>query len=155
MIEGIGWPVEMALDIEPADVADRDRLTAGGWALTDPVAVAGTPEDYRRYVQASTAELTVAKGMYVQTESGWFSDRSACYLASGRPVIAQDTGVGTCLPTGDGLVLFRNAAEAREALVDVLSRYRHHADAARALAEDHLDSDRVIACLIDSVVHST
>lgn len=150
--ERVGWPVEMALDIDAADAADRDRLVAGGWRLADPVAVAGTPEEYRRYVQASTAELMVAKGIYVQAASGWFSDRSACYLASGRPVVAQDTGVGAHLPTGAGLVLFADAAGARAALADVLARYRHHAEAARALAEDHLDSDRVLAALIDSVL---
>jgi hypothetical protein len=142
----------MALDIDPADASDRERLVAGGWRITDPVRAAGTPESYRQYVQASTAELMVAKGMYVHTSSGWFSDRSGCYLASGRPVVAQDTGVADHLPTGDGLVTFRTADEARAGLADVLHRYRHHADAARALAEDHLDSDRVIADLITSVL---
>jgi hypothetical protein len=146
------WPLELALDIDPADGSDRKQLVAGGWRLTDPVTVAGTPEKYRRYVQASTAEFMVAKGMYVQTASGWFSDRSGCYLASGRPVVAQDTGIGNHLPTGDGLLLFCNATEARAGLADVLDRYDHHADAARVLAEDHLDSDKVIADLVDSVL---
>jgi hypothetical protein len=149
---GTAWPVEMALDIDPADAADRAQLKASGWRLADPVAVAGTPEAYRGYVQNSTAELMVAKGMYVHTASGWFSDRSGCYLASGRPVVAQDTGIGTHLPTGDGLVLFRNVDEARSGLADVLHRYRHHAEAARALAEEHLDSDTVIASLVDAVL---
>jgi hypothetical protein len=150
MAATVAWPVEMALDIDPTDAADRQRLVAGGWRLADPVAVAGTPDDYRRYVQASTAELMVAKGMYVHTASGWFSDRSACYLAWGRPVVAQDTGVGAHVPTGDGLMVFHSAAEARAGLADVLARYRHHADAARALAEDHLDSDKVLSALVDS-----
>jgi len=74
----IAWPVEMALDIDAEDAADARRLAAGGWRLADPITVAGTPDEYRRYVQGSTAELMVAKGMYVQTASGWFSDRSAC-----------------------------------------------------------------------------
>ena len=148
----IAWPVEIALDIDAADAPDRERLVAGGWQVVDPVAVAGTPESYRSYVQSSTAELTVAKGMYVQTASGWFSDRSACYLASGRPVVAQDTGIGAHLPSGDGLVLFRSEAEARAGLVDVLARYRHHAAAARALAEEYLDSDMVLSALVDSVL---
>jgi hypothetical protein len=90
--------------------------------------------------------------MYVQSASGWFSDRSACYLASGRPVVAQDTGVGAHVPTGAGLLLFGDTAEAEAALADVLAHYDHHAAAARALAEDHLDSDRVLAALIDSVL---
>jgi hypothetical protein len=152
MAAGVSWPVEMALDIDPADSVDRDRLVAGGWRLTDPVIEAGTPGRYRRYVQSSTAELTMAKGMYVQTAGGWFSDRSGCYLASGRPVVAQDTGIGSHLPTGHGLLLFHTAAEAGAALTDVLERYRHHAAAARALAEDHLDSDKVIAALVDAAL---
>lgn len=152
MAAGVPWPVEMALDIDPADGADRDKLLAGGWGLTDPVTAAGTPGRYRRYVQSSTAELTVAKGMYVQTAGGWFSDRSGCYLASGRPVVAQDTGIGPRLPTGDGLLTFRTAAEAGAALTDVLDRYPHHAEAARALAEDQLDSDKVIGALVDAVL---
>jgi hypothetical protein len=152
LAERVAWPVEIALDIDPADAVDRERLITGGWRVADPVAVAGTPEAYRRYVQASTAELTVAKGMYVQSASGWFSDRSACYLASGRPVVAQDTGVGAYLPTGDGLVLFRTEAEAEAGVADVLSRYRHHAAAARALADEHLDSDTVLTALADSVL---
>jgi hypothetical protein len=150
--ERVDWPVEVALDIDPTDAADRDRLAAGGWQLADPVAVAGTPDDYRGYVQTSTAELMVAKGIYVHTASGWFSDRSACYLASGRPVVAQDTGIGTHLPTGDGLLVFRTAAEAEAGIADVLAHYQHHRDAARALAEDHLDSDKILPALIDSVL---
>jgi hypothetical protein len=152
MADGVGWPVEIALNIDPADGADRDRMEAGGWRLADPVVVAGTPDDYRRYVQASTAELMTAKGIYVHTRSGWFSDRSSCYLASGRPVVAQDTGVRGSLPTGDGLLLFRTAGEAQTALADVLAHYRHHSEAARALAEEHLDSDKILAALIDSVL---
>jgi hypothetical protein len=148
----VNWPVEMALDIDPADASDRERLMAGGWQITDPVRAAGTPESYRQYVQRSTGELMVAKGMYVRTLSGWFSDRSGCYLASGRPVVAQDTGVSCHLPTGDGLVTFCTADEAQTGLADVLHRYHHHADAARALAKDHLDSDKVIADLINSVL---
>jgi glycosyltransferase involved in cell wall biosynthesis len=148
----IDWPVEMALDIDPADAADADHLWAGGWRLVDPVGVAGTPDQYRRYVQTSTAELMAAKGMYVQTASGWFSDRSACYLASGRPVVAQDTGLGCSLPTGNGLLVFTDADEAQAAMTDVLTRYEHHADAARSIAEDHLDSDHVLAALLDTVL---
>jgi hypothetical protein len=148
----VAWPLEIALDIDPADNLDRQGLLASGWRLADPAVVAGTPESYRRYIQDSTAEFMVAKGMYVHTAGGWFSDRSVCYLASGRPVVAQDTGLGQHLPTGTGLVLFDDVFGAQAGLADVLTRYRHHADAARALAEDHFDSDKVIADLIDSAL---
>jgi hypothetical protein len=148
MAEDAPTPVEIALDIDPADAADRQLLVNTGWRLVDPVAVAGTAERYRGYVQSSSAELSVAKGMYVQTSSGWLSDRSACYLASGRPVIAQDTGVN--LPTGEGLLVFRTGSEARSALADVFARYPYHAEAARSFAEEHLNSDKVLGALAET-----
>jgi hypothetical protein len=149
---GSPWPLELALDIDPEDHADRAMLVAAGWDLVDPAAVAATPSDFRRYVRGSTAEFLVAKGMYVQTGGGWVSDRSACYLASGRPVVAQDTGLAAHLPVGDGLVVFDDVAGARSCLDDVHHRYAHHAAAARSLAEDHFDSDRVLSRLVDSVL---
>ena len=145
-------PLELALDIDPEDHADRAMLVAAGWDLVDPAAVAATPSDFRCYVRGSTAEFLVAKGMYVQTRGGWVSDRSACYLASGRPVVAQDTGLAAHLPVGDGLVVFDDVAGARSCLDDVHQRYAHHAAAARSLVEDHFDSDRVLSRLIDSVL---
>ena len=142
------WPLELALDIDPWDAADRRRLEDGGWHLVDPVVVAGDSEAYRSYVQGSAAEFTVAKEMYVQNRSGWFSDRSACYLASGRPVVAQDTG--TCLvPTGEGLVRFADPDDAVAALEEVGAHYDRHSRAARALAESYLDSDLVLSRLLD------
>jgi hypothetical protein len=138
----------VALAIDEADAADREHLLESGWNLVDPRAVAGDPEAYRRYIQGSGAEFTVAKSMYVDTNSGWFSDRSACYLASGRPVLAQETGFSRVLPTGEGLLTFRTVEEAA-AGVDVIERdYQRHANAARALAEDHFDSDQVLTKLL-------
>jgi hypothetical protein len=93
-------PFELALEIHPSDQPDRALLERNGWALVEPAAVAGDPWSYRAYVQGSRGELMVAKGMYVQSNSGWFSDRSICYLASGRPVVAQDTGFRSHCPTG-------------------------------------------------------
>lgn len=142
------WPLEIALAIDPWDAADRARLEEGGWHLADPVIVAGDPEAYRTFVQGSAAEFTVAKEMYVRTRSGWFSDRSACYLASGRPVVAQDTGV--CLvPTGEGLLHFTDPDEAVAGLEEVAAHYDRHSRVARALAEAYLDSDRVLSRLLD------
>jgi uncharacterized cupin superfamily protein len=144
--------MELALDIDPEDQADRAMLVAAGWSLVDPAVVAATPSAFRCYVQGSSAEFLVAKGMYVQSAGGWVSDRSACYLASGRPVVAQDTGFAAHLPVGDGLVVFEDAPGARAGLDDVLTRYAHHAEAARSLAEGHFDSNRVLAQLVDSVL---
>ena len=99
----------LALAIHPDERADLEALEANGWELADPAEVAGDPDAYRRFVQGSWAELAVTKSGYVAADSGWFSDRSACYLASGRPVIAQDTGFGRRLPAGEGLLAFSDA----------------------------------------------
>ena len=142
---------ELALAIDPGDDADRERLTLAGWKLLDPVAVAADPDAYRRFIQGSAAELTVAKGMYVETESGWFSDRSACYLASGKPVVAQETGFGAHLPTGDGLLSFSTLEEAVEAVERVRSDRGRHARAAREIAEEHLGAERVLSRLVEEI----
>ena len=139
---------EVALDIHDADAADIRLLDDSGWTRVDPLAVAGDPDAYRAYVQGSGAELMVAKNLYVRAGSGWFSDRSICYLASGRPVLAQDTGLDGVVPSGDGLVLFSDLDGAVAGAEDVLARYDHHAKAARALAEDVFDSDVVLGRLL-------
>lgn len=143
-----GRAFELALSIDPTDVRDARLLRDHGWKLVNPLAVAGDPERYRAFVQESSAEFQVAKNMYVATRSGWFSDRSACYLASGRPVIAQDTGFSAVLPTGKGLLTFTTLTEAAAAVESVADDVRSHASAARSLAEEHLDSDLVLDALL-------
>jgi hypothetical protein len=138
---------ELALDIHPADATDIDLLSGHGWLLIEPRSVAGDPWCYRDYVRQSAAELMIAKGMYVQTRSGWFSDRSICYLASGRPVLAQDTGLRDLLPTGDGLLTFTSLEDAADATRAIDRDYRHHARAARRLAEAYFDSSFVLGTL--------
>ncbi len=142
-------PLRLALAIHPDETADLDALAAHGWELSDPGRVAATPDQYRRFIQGSKAELGVAKSGYVVSRCGWFSDRSACYLASGVPVVAQDTGFTAFLPPGDGLLAFSNAEQAAAALHDVARDRPRHRRAARALAEEHLDSDRVLARLLE------
>jgi hypothetical protein len=146
---GLGF--EVALDIDPADEADASRLRAGGWRLSDPLDVSGTLDEYRDYVRGSLAEFSVAKEMYVRAKSGWVSDRTACYLASGRPAIVQDTGLDGTLQTGRGLLSFTTPAEAIAAARAVDADWQSHARAARALAVEHLDSDRVLGELADQV----
>jgi hypothetical protein len=130
-----GAALELALDIDPSDDADRLALLSAGWALVDPAQAAGTPAAYRRYVSGS-----------------WFSDRSSCYLATGRPVVVQDTGVGDALPTGDGVLLFGDADGAVAAIADLADRYDEHCEAARAVAESHLSTDVVLPRLLDAVL---
>jgi hypothetical protein len=126
-------------------------LERHGWDLLDPAAVAGTPDDYRAFVRGSRAELGIAKSGYVTSHCGWFSDRSACYLASGRPVVAQETGFGEVLPCGEGLLSYSTTDGAREAIERVRLDYATHARAARALAEESFDSAKVLPALLDRI----
>ncbi|MEA2220341.1 MAG: hypothetical protein QOJ35_2967 [Solirubrobacteraceae bacterium] len=137
-----GQPLELALAID-ADDPDRERLLAFGWHLEDP-AVVSTPERYRDYVCASLGEFSCAKGGYVGTRGGWFSDRSACYLAAGRPVVLQATGFEDLLPTGRGLFAVHTVEEATAALVEIRGDYARHAAAARELAREHFDGRRLL-----------
>jgi hypothetical protein len=146
-----GLSFEMALEIDRADAADATRLRTGGWRLSDPRAVSATPDDYRRFVRGSRAEFAIAKGMYVRARSGWVSDRTACYLASGRPAIVQDTGLDGTLETGVGLVTFETPEQAVDTARSVHADWSRHARAARALAVERFDSDRVLGRLADRV----
>jgi hypothetical protein len=141
----------LALAIHPRETDDLERLTHHRWELVDPQSVAGTPATYRAFVRGSRAEVGVAKSGYVVSRSGWFSDRSACYLASGRPVIAQDTGFSHWLPTGQGLLCFDTTEQAQAAIKDMNGAYARHARAARGLAEGWLDSDKVLASLLEQL----
>jgi hypothetical protein len=144
-----GARFELALDIDDADRADRGLLADHGWRLADPRRVAGSPSAYRAYICASTAEFLVAKQLYVRTAGGWVSDRSACYLASGRPVVAQDTGLaGGPLQAGEGFVTFTSPDGAAAAVAEVLGNPTRHAKAARDLAVDCLDATKVAGSLL-------
>jgi hypothetical protein len=109
------------------------------------------PWPYREYVRCSTAEFTVAKDQNVRLRSGWFSERSACYLAAGRPVIAQDTAFGKFLPTGEGLFAFNTLDEILAAFEAICSDYQRHSRAARGIAEECFRAETVLAKLLDDV----
>jgi hypothetical protein len=140
-----------ALAIHPGESKDLTALAANGWNLIDPASVAADPASYRQFIRESKGEFGVAKSGYVAGQSGWFSDRSACYLASGRPVLAQDTGFSAELPTGEGLLRFRTTEEAAEGLESISRDYVQHARAARRIAEEHFDSDVVLSRLLSRV----
>jgi hypothetical protein len=141
----------LGLAIHRDERRDLDALERNGWRLLEPRLAAGTPARYHRFVQGSRAEFGLAKEGYVVSGCGWFGDRSACYLASGRPVLAQDTGIDGALPSGAGLLTFASLDEAVDR-VGVLARdYARHARAARAIAEEYLDSDRVLTRLLTAV----
>jgi hypothetical protein len=135
---------EIALDYHPADQDDVDALGEHGWRIADPRVVAGNPDALRGYVQGSGAEFSAAQGMYVDTACGWFSDRSVRYLASGKPVLVQETGFSDTLPVGEGLLAFRTIEEAAVGAAEIASRYSQHCEAAREIAEKHFESERVL-----------
>ncbi len=145
-------PLLPALAIDPGERDDLQALRAHGWRLADPAAVAATPDDYRRFVSGSKGEVGLAKAGYVDACSGWFSDRSACYLAAGRPVVAQDTGFRCALPVGEGLLAFDDAHAAARAIGDVCGDYERHRATARAIAEERLASGVVLGRLLERVL---
>ena len=140
---------EIALDIHPGDARDREALEANGWILVDPRAVVPGPVEFREYVQGSGAEFSVAQGIYVETNSGWFSDRTVRYLAAGRPVLVQDTGFSSNLPVGEGLLTFTSLDEAVAGADRIAADYEGHRRAARAIAETHFDSDTVLSRFLE------
>jgi hypothetical protein len=146
-----GDEFEVALAIEPGDWKDRESLMANGWRIVEPKTVVRTPADFRDYVTQSAAEFSVAQGVYVATRSGWFSDRTIRYLAAGRPALVQDTGVGSILPTGDGLLVFSTLDEAVTGVRSIRRDYDWHCAAARRLAEKYFDSDVVLGRLINDL----
>src|SRR5262249_25782703 len=146
-----GQPFQLALDIHPSDGKDLVMLHANGWTLLDPRDVAGDPWAYQAFIRGSKAEFLVAKNMYVESNSGWISDGSQCYLASGKPVLAQDTGLADLYPTRAGLLTYRTLDEACVAVEELCSNYAHHAKIARGLAEEYFDSDKVLSRLLSKL----
>ena len=146
-----GRPFELAANIHREDpTGDRELLTGHGWRLVHPYDVAASPGAYRDYIAASRAEICCPKPVFRELRTGWLSDRSACYLASGRPVLAEDTGFSEFLPTGIGLVTFTDLEEATDAVAAIDGDYTRHQRAARELAETHLDSRQCLAAMLSA-----
>jgi hypothetical protein len=143
--------VVLALAIDAAETADLEALKRHRWSHVDPRLVADTPDRYAAFVSGSKGELGIAKEGYVESRCGWFSDRSAAYLASGRPVVAQETGFSRHLPVGEGLFSFETAGQAGVAMDEIAADYGRHARAARSLAEAELDSAVVLDRLLERV----
>lgn len=141
-----GAPFRIAMEIKKG--AERARLERHGWETCDPIDVSRDPDRYRAFVRASRGEFTTAKDVNVRLHSGWFSDRSACYLAAGRPVITQDTGFGDGLPVGEGLFAYRTLEDAAEAVRAVLADPERQGLAARRIAEEHFEARRVLESLL-------
>ena len=124
-------------------------LQQHGWATVPAMRVSLTPGGYRDFIQSSRGEFGVAKHTYVSTRSGWFSDRTECYLAAGRPAIVQDTGWSAHLPSGEGLIAFSTIDEAADAIVRVDADYARHAARASEIAEAHFEANRILSSLVE------
>ena len=138
-------PLEMALEVD--DPTARDLLTRNGWILTDAFQVSRDLTTYQRHIQRSRGEFTVAKDLVARTRSGWFSDRSVCYLAAGKPVVTQDTGFGKYIPAGVGLLAFETVEEAAAALDEVNRDYERHCREAGRIAQEYFAADRILSQL--------
>jgi hypothetical protein len=132
----------------PPDAAVEAEVTGKGWTLVDPRPVSAGMAEYAAFINGSRGEFTVAKDIYVRPNSGWFSDRSVCYLASGRPVVTMRTGGDHLYPFGEGLFQFSTMEEAVAAIAAINGDYRRHSRAARALAMEYFSSDTVISRLL-------
>jgi hypothetical protein len=143
----INLPSRSALPLELAigGVSDAERadMRRHGWRVVPSVSLA-EPSAYRAYIRASRGEFTVAKDQNIRLRSGWFSDRSVCYLAAGRPVITQDTGFGNVIPTGAGLFAFRTEDEALAAIATVAHDYERQSQAARCIAQEYFAAEHVL-----------
>ncbi len=136
------------LAMAPPDDEVRRRVAAAGWGLVDPGPISADMASYRDFIAASRGELTVAKDIYVRPNSGWFSDRSACYLAAGRPVVTMRTGFSKFYPVGRGLFEFASHEEALAGIDAIAAGYADHSRAARELAREYFAADRVIGAML-------
>ena len=136
-------PLELAVHLAPGDGQERQMLERRGWRIRHASEVSSTPERYRTYIQRSRGELSCVKPSCVKFQNGWVSDRSLCYLASGKPVVMQDTGPSPYLPFGDGILRFSTSEEAVAALAAVNANYPHHCQSARQIAETWFDARQI------------
>ena len=142
-----GVTIELALALD--DDATIALLRRSGFGVLHALSLSREPGAYRAFITASGAEFTAAKDQNVRLRSGWFSDRTATYLATGRPAVVQDTGFDVALPVGEGLLAFRTADEAVDALQRVAGDYERHSRAAQALAQEHFRAETVLGALLE------
>jgi hypothetical protein len=147
--ENSGGAFELALACSDGEAIAR--LECHGWKISDALGLTADILPYRDFILGSRGEFTATKEQYVRLRTGWFSDRSACYLAAGRPVITQDTGFGKFLPTGVGLFAFNNMDEALAALNCINSDYEKHSRGARSIAEEYFKAETVLEKMLETI----
>jgi hypothetical protein len=147
-------PTQLTPDGQPitdyrGDAVDRRRLLEHGWKIANPYAVANSPAAYQDYIQNSRGEFSCAKPSYTKFQSAWVSDRTICYLASGKPVVVQNTGPSAFLPDGEGMFRFSTMAEAVDAIATINANYEKHCRAAREIAEAYFDASKIAADILE------
>lgn len=146
-----GRAFELAANIHPRDTTgDRERMLGMGWKLVYPDRITSSPPKYQKYIKQSRAEICCAKPIYRDLNTGWLSDRSVAYLASGRPVLAEDTGFSAHIPTGRGLLCFKDMSEAVAGVQEIDGNYAVHARAARELAEECFSSEKWLPFMLSA-----
>ena len=145
------FELALACDLEE-DGDELQKMRDGGWTIRHSRDVAASPEAYRDYVRSSRAELSCAKPSCMKFQNAWISDRTLCYLASGRPAIVQDTGPSEYLPSDEGLFRFSSPDEAAAAIEAVNGDYARHRETARALAEHHFDARKVTRLILENAL---
>src|SRR5437763_1605729 len=142
-------PLELALVLRTErDMEERKKLENCGWRIRHACEVASTPEMYQAYIQRSRGEFSCAKPSYIKLQTSWISDRTLCYLASGKPVVVQHTGPSSFLPNGEGMFRFSTVQQASEAFDAINADYERHCRAARKLAETYFDAKQVVAKIL-------
>ena len=133
------------------DKVDLNLIKGNEWEIHDPELTIGTPDEYKKFIQSSSAEFSIAKEAYVKSRSGWFSCRSACYLASGLPVVTEETGWSDFIPSGKGLFAFSNEGEAISSIKEVEENYERHCKCALEIANEYFDSKKVLSNLLSKL----
>jgi hypothetical protein len=149
----IDQPLELALCFGPEEAEERPLLARYGWRVRRSSEVASTPERYQAYIQQSRGEFSCAKPSCLTFQNAWISDRTLCYLASGKPVVVQNTGPSVFLPAGEGIFRFSTVAEAADVFPIINSDYQRHCRAARAIAEAYFDATKVVSVILSRALH--
>lgn len=146
-------PLELALCFGPEEAEERPLLVNHGWWVRRSSEVASSPERYQAYIQQSRGEFSCVKPSCLAFQNAWISDRSLCYLASGKPVVVQNTGSSALVPHGEGILRFDTIGEAAEALTTINSNYEAHCRAARGIAETYFDARQVVSVILNRALH--
>jgi hypothetical protein len=151
LLPSVKFEVVVNKPLNKESTFSQDELEQMGWSILQPSAVVGSDADYKNFILQSTAEFGVAKETYVKANTGWFSCRSACYLAAGKPVIAQDTQWSKYIPSGEGLFAFTDVQSAVDSIREVAGNLTFHSVKAKEIAHEYFDSNKVLTRMLEEL----